>query len=126
MVNFQGKKNKRHFLHSVPALLLLSVVLVFFAYGVITLFGKMRETSKNKKISEERLVTLENRKEKLERDIDELSHDKGKERIFREDYGLALPGEGVVVIVDEQNPNIEEIPPKNKGFWESVKVFFGF
>jgi cell division protein FtsB len=126
MKNFQGRKNKRHFLNSWFILLLFSVILIFFVYGVITLFGKMRETSKNKKISEERLANLEDRKKKLEKDIDELSHDKGKERIFREDYGLARAGEGVVVIVDEKNLNIEEVEPKNQGFFGSIKVFFGF
>jgi len=123
MRNFQGKKNNRKFWHSWPMLLMLFVLLVFFMYGVVTLFGKMIETSKNKKIAEEKLENLEQRKEKLLVDIEELSNDKGKERIFRENYGFALEGEGVIVIVDEKLNDTEEIQPKNKGFFNKVKNF---
>jgi cell division protein FtsB len=123
MRNFQGKKTKRRFFHSWFVLFILLVFLVFFIYGVATLFNKMQETSKNKKIAEERLLLLENRKQKLILDIDELNNDKGKERVFREDYGLAREGEGVVVIIDDKNNNIEEIEPENKGFFNKVKDF---
>jgi len=124
--NFQGKKNNRLFLYSWPVLFILFIVLLLFVYGVFTLFGKMRETAKNKEIAQVRLANLENRKKKLERDIEELSNDKGKERIFREDYGLARPGEGVIVIVDEKNSDIVEIDAEKKGFWGLIRAFFGF
>jgi cell division protein FtsB len=123
MGNFQGQKNKRKFWHTWPILLILFLFLVFFIYGVVTLFGKMMETSKNKKIAEEKLENLERRKEKLLVDIEELSNDKGKERIFRENYGFAREGEGVVVIVDEKLNDTEEIEPKNKGFFNKIKSF---
>lgn len=87
-----------------PVLTVLTIVLLFFAWGVVGLLGKMQTTRENRKIAENKLAELEQQKGKLAASIQNLKTDEGKEQIFREDYGLAKDGEGLIVVVDDQNP----------------------
>lgn len=124
MRNFQEKNKFKKFMQSKPVLILLFIVVVAFAWKVIGLTGKLQETYKNKKIEEQKISDLENRKEKLISDIEKLGTDKGKEEIIRENFGLVKEGEQVIVIVDDKNQ--PEIPPqkeKNK-FFSFLKNLF--
>ncbi len=125
MKNIQIKKKKTPFLKNPIVLLILFVLLVFFVLGVVDLFFRMQDTIKNKKISENQLKTLEDRKSKLIEDIDALNSEKGKEKVFRENYGYANEGEGVIFIVANQELNSENIT-QNTSFLEKIKNFFSF
>jgi len=124
MRGFQGQKKKNKFLYSIPAIFLLLVICAIFGIRILTEFHKMQNTAHNKEIAKEKLIFLEDRKAKLLEDIDNLSNSKGREKILRQDYGYALPGEGVIVIIDkkEETSEIEE----NRGFWTKIKSFFSF
>ncbi len=124
MVNFQSKKKKNNFLKHPLVLFILLFLLILFIIGVFNLYSKMNDTLKNKEIAENKLKNLEERKEKLLLDIENLSSDKGKEKVFRENYGYGSEGEGVIVIVDD-NKNIENTE-ENSSFWLKIKTFFGF
>lgn len=124
MVNFQSKKKKNNFLKHPLVLFVLLFLLILFIIGVFNLYSKMNDTLKNKEIAENKLKNLEERKEKLLLDIENLSSDKGKEKVFRENYGYGSEGEGVIVIVDD-NKNIENTE-ENSSFWLKIKTFFGF
>ena len=83
----------------------------------------MRETSKNKKIAENKIVELKQQKEKLLSDINSLNTDEGKEKIFRENFGLAKEGEDVIVVVEDKNSSrIEE--NVSSGFFSFLKNLF--
>lgn len=106
MRNFQQKKQKKPFrriLESWPFLFLFVVALIFFASGVLSFLIKMNDTIKNKKIAEDKVYELEQRKEKLISDIDNLNTDKGKEKVFRENFGLGKEGEGMIVVVEDKS-----------------------
>ncbi|MEK7069266.1 MAG: septum formation initiator family protein [Patescibacteria group bacterium] len=109
MRNFQQKKKSRNILQSLPVLILLTIILCFFAWGVIRFLVKMGETSKNKKIAEMKVFELSQTKEKLANDIESLKSDKGIEENIRAKFGLAKEGEGLIVVVDDKNaPNLED------------------
>jgi hypothetical protein len=81
--------------------------------GIISFANKAKEAYKNRKIAEEKIFELNERKVKLENDLNELHTDLGKERVFRENYGLGRPGEKVIVVLD-QAPSGESIgTPEN-------------
>lgn len=103
MRSFQQKRRWRHIFESWPVLIFLGVVLLFFAWSVFGFFGKMQATLENRKIAENKLAELEKQKEKLSSDIDNLKTEEGKERIFRENFGLAKEGEGLIVVIDDKN-----------------------
>ncbi len=124
MKDFQNKR-KNSILHTVPVLGLFFVFLVLFAVGVVDFAGKAKEAYRNKKIAKEKILELEERKTKLENDISELNTDFGKEKVFRENYGLGKPGENVVVVVDDTtNPNPEE--STKTSFLDYFKDLFGW
>jgi len=123
MRNFQEKKSGRRILESWPFLVILTVIILVFAYGVFDLLNKMQDTKENKNIAETKVNELENRKEKLRIDINNLNTDEGKERVFRENFGLARAGEGLIVIIDDKEKKADEIVEK-KGFLSFFKNLF--
>ena len=80
----------------------------------------MQETEKNKKIAEDKVTTLEQQKEKLSADINDLSTTEGKEKLFRENFGLAKDGEDMIVIVEDKNPPVAP-KPASSGFFSFLK-----
>lgn len=124
MENFQAKNKKVKFIHSIPFLLILSILFIIFIVGVFSLFLKMQETNKNKQNAQAKLEELEKRKEKLLLDIEGLTTEKGQEKLFRESYGFAREGEGVVVIVDQAKSSDINDEPINKGFIDNFLDIF--
>jgi len=104
MVNFQRKKIWRSIFQSKPVLVLLGILILVFAYSILGFWNKMLETNKNKKIVEEKVTELKQQKEKLSSNINSLNTDEGKEKLFRENFGLAKEGEDLTIVVEDKNP----------------------
>jgi|SRR3989344_5956443 len=123
MRDLRQKKAWRNIMQSKPILALLGIIILIFAWNVLGFWNKMRETSKNKKIAENKIVELKQQKEKLLSDINSLNTDEGKEKIFRENFGLAKEGEDVIVVVEDKNSSrIEE--NVSSGFFSFLKNLF--
>lgn len=103
MRNFNQRRLWRNIMQSKPVLVLLGVVILAFAWSVLGFWNKMQETQKNKQMAEAKVAELEQQKEKLLSDINNLNTIEGKERIFRENYGLAKEGEEVIIVVEDKN-----------------------
>ena len=109
-------------MQSKAVLALLGVFILLFAWSVFGFWNKMQDTEKNKKIAEDKVASLEQQKEKLTSDINSLKTDQGKEKVFRENYGLAKEGEDEIVVVDDKN---QTAPPQSSGgFWGFLKNLF--
>lgn len=110
-------------MQSKPALIVLTIIVLFFIWNIIGLSIKLEDTYKNKKIEQEKISDLKARKEKLSGDILKLDTDKGKEEVIRENFGMVKDGEQVIVIVDDKNPtdapNVEK-----KGFFSFLRNIF--
>jgi len=119
MRDFQSKKRWKSILGNKFFIFILIIILVFFAINLFQLFISMKETVQKRKIAEEKVLELINRKEKLLIDIEKLDTDSGKEIIFRESFGLSKPGEEMILIIDEQLENEEQINVKNN-FWHRI------
>jgi cell division protein FtsB len=120
--DFQNKKTQTHIFHSWPVLVSLAILLIFSFVGVFSFLMKMRDTSKNRKIAEMKLVELQKSKDKLTSDIESLKTDKGLEENIREKFGLAKEGEGLILVVDEKNiESTEENTEKGwfSGLWSN-------
>ena len=123
MRNLQQKNGWRKILHSKPVLTVFAILILFFAYNILGFWNKMQETEKNKKIVEDKIITLEQQKEKLSSGINSLNTDEGKEKLFRENLGLAKDGEDTIVIVDDKNP-LPALKPASSGFFSFLKNLF--
>ncbi|MFA5778355.1 MAG: septum formation initiator family protein [Candidatus Paceibacterota bacterium] len=113
MRNFQQKSSWRKIAESKPVLIVLGVLILFFAWSVFGFWNKMKETSKNKEMTEDKISALKQQKEKLVLDIESLNTDEGKEKFFRENFGLVKEGEDVIVVVEDKNQSLS--PASNSG-----------
>ncbi|KKS04480.1 MAG: hypothetical protein UU82_C0022G0005 [Candidatus Nomurabacteria bacterium GW2011_GWC2_41_8] len=93
-------------MRSKPVLIFFGILILIFAWNILGFWGKMEETGRNKKIAEDKVAALKQQKEKYSSDINSLGTDQGKEKFFRENFGLAKEGEGVIVVVEDKNPPI--------------------
>jgi len=109
-------------MQSKPVLVLLSILLLFFAYGVIGFMGKMQATVDNKKIAENKLAELQAQQKELSFETAKLKTTSGIEASIREKYPVAKDGEGVIVIVDDKNP--PEAPKQESGGFFSFLFFW--
>jgi hypothetical protein len=117
MRNFQQKKVWRTIMQSKPVLIILGLVILFFAWNVLGLWNKMEDTARNKKVIEDKVATLRLQKEKLTSDISSLQTDQGKEKIFRENFGLAKEGEDMIVVLDDKNAPAAPKHASSTGFF---------
>ena len=100
-------------------LMLLGILILFFAWNVLSFYNKMQGTAKNKQIIGDKVVQLKEQKLKLSADINSLNTTEGKEKVFRENFGLAKEGENMIVIMEDKNP---PSPKKSASF----SNFFSF
>jgi competence protein ComGC len=107
---------------SKPFLILLGILVLLFAWNIWGLWNKMTETAKNKQIVQNQITALNQQKEKLTSDINNLNTDQGKEQVFRENFGLAKQGENEIVVLDNNAPPVS--PPASSGFFGFLKNLF--
>ena len=107
MKNFKPRKNIWRRLYESPiSIVFLLALLIFFSWNIIQLGGKLLDTEENRKIAEEKVTELKERKKKTREEIELLKTDKGIEENIRERYGLVKEGEKVIIIVDENKDKI--------------------
>ena len=123
MRNFKERRRLRNIMESRPVLGFLGILLLFSIWSVLGFFGKMESTAKNREIAKEKVLELEKGKAKLEEDIKKLESEKGVEGVLRENFGLAKAGEGLIIVVDEQNPAKPEAKDKG-GFFNFFRNLF--
>jgi uncharacterized protein YpmB len=107
-----------------PVLILLGILILIFVWNILGFWSKMEETSKNKKTVEDKVVTLKQQKEKLSSDINSLETDQGKEKLFRENFGLAKEGENMIVVVEDKNPPVALKTTSSSGFFSFFRNLF--
>ena len=110
-------------MQSRPVLVFLGGLLLFFTWGVIGFMGKMQTTRENRKMAENKVAEIRKEKENLSLDIENLKTEDGKERIFRENFGLAKEGEGLIVVVEDKNAE-ENKGDESGGFLPFFKNLF--
>mgnify|MGYP003530516997 FL=1 len=119
------KKAEYKFWHSPIMLVVLFGVVVSFAYNLIGLLEKERETSKKKELALDQIESLKKRQTILEGDIARLETDDGIEEAIRDKYQVVKEGEKVVTIVNEEAPtNSDDESNKEHGFWNFLKRIF--
>lgn len=80
--------------------------------------------------SKERMETLVEQGERLERDIEYLESDLGKEAELRKRFGTGREGELMAVVMDFEYKKKIDLETPEEGFWqdikERIKGIFGF
>jgi cell division protein FtsB len=124
MRNFQKSRGWKSIIRSKPVLIFLTILALFFSFGVIGFMAKLHTVVENRKIAENKLAELELEKEKLSSSIAKLETNEGVEESIRTKFGLAKEGEGLIMIVEDKNTP-EPTPKKSEGplsflfFWRN-------
>lgn len=108
MLDFYQKRKLRSISHSrVTQGLLVAVALVIFwnAYERFTIASMMGE---RRELIEQEAATLEARKASLEAEVEYLRDERGIESAMRRQFDIALPGEEVVVILEDDEGEVYE------------------
>jgi cell division protein FtsB len=104
---------------TVAGLLLLILWLGTLVIGIYRKEELARETVAGTRAE---LAALGERRESLSRTVNDLDTERGQEASVRETFGVARPGEEVIIVVPK-----EELPlPPELTFWQKVKGIFGF
>lgn len=119
------KREEYKFWHSPLFLAVLFCVVVLFAYNMIGLIAKERETANNKALELSKIDDLNKRQASLSTDIAKLQTPEGKEESIRDKFQVVKPGEKMVVIVDpDQSQTAASDQPIDHSFWGYIKRMF--
>lgn len=100
-------------------LVLLLIWLLFLFWGIFKKEEVARRAAEDTKLQ---LAALQAREQTLQKNIEDLRTERGQEASLRETYGVAKPGEEVIIVVPADEGNVVEEP----SFWDGLKRFFGF
>ncbi len=117
MAEFKNK-NKYSFWYAPLTLMVLMGVLIFSVFKVIILIKKKKATTIQKELVLNRMKSLENREDNLNKDINRMQTKEGIESIIREKYQVVKKGEQMVVIVnDNSDSNQQKKIKTTHSFW---------
>lgn len=116
---------KRRRLHYTPrdyiVIGILVVFILWFAYLLVGIVIKEERARKAATAAEAELASLEEREETLRENIEELSTERGQEASLRETYGVARPGEEVIIVLaPEEEGELQEL-----SWWRKFLGWFG-
>ncbi len=125
MIPFQERKKIRKIVYSKVTLVVLAGLLFVVSVGAWRIHQKAVVAKTERDISARELSGSESRMKELQVSLARLRSNQGMEEEVRQKYTVALPGEEVVVVVDENAKKSEngEVPVSN-GWWQKIFSFF--
>lgn len=100
MFDFYERRKIKQWLYSWSFFVVLLIASVFLTHGVWGVYQKERQTRINKQQRLAHLDELNTRREALEKEINQLSTERGIDEEIRQKFEVAMEGEEVIVIVD--------------------------
>ena len=110
MFDFYQKRKFRAFVSSPVTQAALFILVLFVAYSAYVRFDIAMEMRERRIEAENEAAVLEAKKQELQEKVDYISSERGKEGELRRQFDVALPGEEVVVIIDEEKDEPEIKP----------------
>lgn len=123
MREFQEKHKYKKILYSKGMIIVLVILIVFFARATWGVYKKEKESSANAYRATQELKRLSDREALLTSEIARLSTDEGIEEEIRAKYGVSKPGEEILIIVDPNIATTTEVQD-NPSLWERFKKLF--
>lgn len=108
MREFQQQRILRHLIYSKFSIFLLFAVFLFFAFSTIGIYKKKREAAQKNNDVEKELNDLMAKKDYLEAKVNRLDTGTGVEEELRDKFQIAMPGEEVLIIVDESGKGADK------------------
>ena len=99
-------------------LALVVLILLWAVWGIAKKEERARRAVDDQK---EELAMLEERKQNLEANLEELSTERGQEATLRQNHGVAKAGEEVIIVVPPKDDGLEPHLP----WYKRILGFFG-
>jgi cell division protein FtsB len=116
------RRQQRGTLREYVTVAILALLIVWFSYLVFGIARKEEIARNTVAGSKAQLESLTTRKDTLQGNINDLGTERGQEASLRQDFGVARPGEDVIIVV----PQKEVLQPPALSWWQRTKNFFGF
>ncbi|HDQ16597.1 MAG TPA: hypothetical protein ENN31_00535 [Candidatus Vogelbacteria bacterium] len=123
MKSFQISRKTIRLLYSKLSIFLLLLAVLFMFQSVWRAFEYSRRAKEKELATANRLSNLKSQYEKLISDLDDLQTKRGIEKVIRQDFMMARPGERVIAVIDNEESNLD-LPTTNyndelegKSFW---------
>ncbi len=123
MADFQKRKKLRRIFYSPLSIVLFAVVAFFLAKGVWNIFEKERLAKDEAEVAQVNLMLLQKRQAALLAEIDRLQSTRGVEEELRAKFNATKPGEGVIVIVDNQSAGERKTATTTSWWRKFLKLF---
>jgi len=94
--------------------IVLALLVIWLVFLNISIFHKEEIARDAAHSTQEQLSSLSSREKTLQANINELSTERGQEATLRDTFGVARPGEGVIIVVPTQAATTT--PPQT--FWQ--------
>lgn len=125
MKYFEEKKIIRSRLYSRTSVVLLIILLLILGKAVWNIYGKELQSRKERDVAEKKLTELKERESTLKAQTEALKTDFGKEEEIRSKFGVAKPGEEVIIVVPKEKEKPQEEQGWFEGIWQKIKSIFG-
>ena len=100
---------------------ILVVALLWLSTMLVGIFRKEEIARHSANEAREELAILEEREATLSKNVADLQTERGQEASIRETYGVARPGEEVIIVVERE----EEEPLTELSWWSRFLGFMG-
>jgi cell division protein FtsB len=102
----------------------IAILVIFFVITAFSIYKMYRKYDHAKTIRDDFQIELLQTKQhqaELQKNIDSLSTDRGKESEIRDRYRVVKDGEQMILIVDNQeSPKLTPPPSKPLTFWQKI------
>jgi flagellar motor protein MotB len=112
------------FLKTKIGLTISFLISIFLLLGLFGFLQKLNASNKNKKQEQSKLDFYQSERQKIEDRLVEIDSEEGKDRNVRENYNLAKDGEGLVVIIEEEDLGQENSSTEKKSFFDFFRKIF--
>ncbi|MCA9355146.1 septum formation initiator family protein [Candidatus Kaiserbacteria bacterium] len=110
MFDFHQKRKLRSIVNSPFTQGVILVLTLLVGWSTYVRYDIAMEMSDRRIQAEQQVATLQTRKDQLEEQVEYLSNERGLEAEMRKQFDVALEGEQIVVIVEDE-PKESEIQP---------------
>ena len=114
------RKNRRPPHEYVVALVLLFAI-VWLSFMLFAIFQKEEIARRAARDARAELASLELREQTLAKNVADLATERGQEATLRQTYGVARPGEEVIIVVEPE----EQRPLQALSWWDRFMGWLG-
>lgn len=98
----------------------IAVLILLLGKGVYDIYGRQKESAKLRADSEQRMHDLEARKASLSVEVEKLGSEAGVDEKIRSKFNVAMPGENVVLIINDATTTATTTPGFFASLWAKI------